>query len=167
MIIIILTKERVIMLSKKAERTVRNRSKQFPRDLDNPSDIPVDLSELEGLWNTIKSREYHWHPAVDIIDKGKDVLVKVDISGVDEKDIHLSFDGHILDISGTREKGKIRDNGTYLVKERLSGRFHRAVHLPLFVDPKGLKTRYEKGILEILVPKRKDSRKRAIKAGVG
>jgi HSP20 family protein len=93
--------------------------------------------------------------------------VKIDISGVNEKDIHLSFNGHILDISGTKEKGNTGDKVTYLVRERLSGRFHRSIHLPLFVDSKGLKTRYEKGVLEVLVPKRKGSTKRAIKTGIG
>lgn len=111
------------------------------------------------------SAGYHWHPAVDIIDRDKHLLVRVDIPGIDEKDIEISFDGHILSIAGERKDGTGTKDEEYLTSEIFYGKFHRVIHLPSSVDSRGIKARYGNGVLEITVPRKKESKKKPVKVG--
>lgn len=127
------------------------------------------FGELSDSWlydSSLGDLDYHWHPAVDIIEEDKDILVKLDIPGVDEKKINISFDGHVLAISGERKGDIGKKVDGYLTRQRFSGRFHRIIHLPITVESKGLKAKYNKGVLEILIPKKKLSKKKAIKVDV-
>lgn len=140
----------------------------FPGRFFSDVDTPHDRHVFDRwLWNyRAGGPGFHWHPDVDVIYGDKHLLISADIPGVDEKDIDVLFDGHVLNIVGERKnKKKIKDD-SYFIKERLHGKFHRVIHLPATADSKGLKARYENGVLEVLVPRKKESKKRSKKAGV-
>ncbi len=106
--------------------------------------------------------EGFWHPKVDIFESGEYLMVKIDLTGLEEKDVHVTFDGHILTIQGERKE---EDNGFedgYYNRERFFGKFHRVLHLPEMVSAEGLKARYHHGVLNIEIPKKQEAKSKEI-----
>jgi HSP20 family protein len=112
------------------------------------------------------SGDEYWHPSADIWEDGEYVMVKLDLPGLEEKDIEVTFDGHLLSIKGERGEGDIRGDNGYYSRERFYGKFHRILHLPATTSSEGLKARYYQGVLEIKVPKKEQAKRKAIKVEV-
>ena len=112
------------------------------------------------------SAEQYWHPAADIWENDEYVMVKLDLPGLAEKDMDVTFDGHLLSIKGERESGNIQSSTGYYSQERFYGKFHRILHLPANVSSEGLKARYNQGVLEIQVPKKEQAKRKAVKVDV-
>jgi HSP20 family protein len=110
--------------------------------------------------------EDFWHPPVDILEDDEYVLVKADLPGLEEKDINVNFDGHLLTIEGNRREGESRGDNGYYSRERFTGKFHRILHLPATVSAEGLKARYHQGVLEVEIPKKEQAKRKAIKIEV-
>jgi len=106
--------------------------------------------------------ETFWHPATDIVERDDSIIVRMDLPGVDGKDIEITFDGHLLTIEGERKEEMTGTGNGYYSRERLQGRFHRILHLPATVSNDGLRARYHQGVLEIEVPKREEAKRKAI-----
>jgi HSP20 family protein len=109
------------------------------------------------------SAEDYWHPSADIWENDEYVMVKLDLPGLEEKEIDVTFDGHLLSIKGERGNGDIKGGNGYYSRERYYGKFHRILHLPSSVSSEGLKARYYQGVLEIQVPKKEQAKRKAIK----
>lgn len=103
-----------------------------------------------------------WHPAIDIFENDEYVMVKADLPGLEEKDIHVTFDGHLLTIEGERKEDEAYNGDEYYSRERFWGRFHRILHLPKTVNTEGLKARYQHGVLKIEIPKKEEAKCKAI-----
>jgi len=90
----------------------------------------------------------------DIKESDKDYAVRVDMPDFDKKDIDVSYNNNTLTISGHRDNFADHNdkNDDVIVSERSSGRFARQYHLPA-VDPKNIKAEYDKGVLNITLPK--------------
>lgn len=106
--------------------------------------------------------EGYWHPAVDIFEDYEHLLVKVDLPGLEEKDIQVTFDGHLLTIQGERRDEDGNAGEEYYARERFSGKFHRILHLPATVSADGLKARYHQGVLKVEIPKKERARHKLI-----
>jgi HSP20 family protein len=92
-------------------------------------------------------------PAIDMAEDEKAVTLRVDVPGLDEKDLDVSLSGGTLVISGSRaDEWEDKGKGVFR-RERVSGSFSRGVQLPSYVDPDKLEARYEKGTLTLTVPK--------------
>ena len=76
-------------------------------------------------------------------------VVRAELPGLDpEKDIEVTVDGRILTIHAERLQ---EDSGPYRSEFRY-GSLTRSVRLPRKVDAKDVTARYEKGVLEVIVP---------------
>jgi len=90
----------------------------------------------------------HWTPRVETYRKDSDYVVRVDLPGVDPKDVHVEAEGNLLSITGER-KGKEKGpeyRGTFY------GKFERRIALPQGVETGKISAHYEHGVLEIRVP---------------
>jgi HSP20 family protein len=94
-----------------------------------------------------------WHPAVDMFEDNDNIIVKMDLPGLTKDDIDISFDGHVLSITGQRKIEEMKGEGSYWSKERFSGEFHRYIHLPMEVSSENLSAKFREGVLEVTVPK--------------
>lgn len=106
--------------------------------------------------------EGYWHPAVDIFEDDEQFMVKVDLPGLEEKDIHVTFDGHLLTIQGERRDEDSNPGEEYYSRERFRGKFHRILHLPNTVSAEGLRARYHQGVLRVEIPKKEQARQKLI-----
>jgi HSP20 family protein len=94
-----------------------------------------------------------WIPAMDLVETDADFVLRADLPGVAEEDVKIELEDRVLTISGERKaEHEQRKEGYYRV-ERSSGAFTRTLTLPEGIDPSGIKASYDKGVLEVRIPK--------------
>lgn len=96
-------------------------------------------------------------PPVDVLEAQTEIIVRADLPGTERENIELHGAPNFLVIRGT--KPPTRQEGACLRLERTFGSFQRLVVLPDSGDPARVRARYEKGVLEVRVPKVADRRK--------
>lgn len=92
-------------------------------------------------------------PAMDVIDRASEILVRADLPGLDQSDISVEIDGRTLTIWGERHEEREERDESYYYSERWAGTFKRSVDLPEGVDPKQARASFEAGVLEVCFPK--------------
>ncbi len=93
-----------------------------------------------------------WYPAVEAFMKDGKFMVRVELPGIDPKDVDLSVVGDHLIIKGTRKAHKEVREEDYLTKEIYYGSFERTITLPEGVVTDKIHASYRNGILEISMP---------------
>ena len=94
-----------------------------------------------------------WIPAMDLVETEKHFVLRADLPGLGEDDVKIELDDRVLTVSGERKaEHEERKEGYYRV-ERASGTFSRQLTLPEGVDPAAITARFDKGVLEVRVPK--------------
>jgi HSP20 family protein len=106
-----------------------------------------------------------WAPPVDVAEEGDKILVKVEVPGVNEKDLKVNFEDGLLTVSGERQFER-KDERNYHRIERTYGTFVRSFNLPRSVDASAIKASYLNGVLEIEIPKREEAKPRQIQINV-
>ncbi|HEV7922072.1 MAG TPA: Hsp20/alpha crystallin family protein [Thermoanaerobaculia bacterium] len=106
-----------------------------------------------------------WAPPVDVAEEGDRIMVKVEVPGVDEKDLKVHFEDGILSVSGERQFER-KDNRNYHRIERTYGSFVRQFSLPRSVDANAIAANYRNGVLEIEIPKREEAKPKQIEINV-
>jgi HSP20 family protein len=102
-----------------------------------------------------------WSPAIDVFETATEVLVLVEVPGVDPGSIDLAVDGDCLTLRGSKEPGELPDTVAH-VRERRFGAFHRHVRLPAEVDADKAQAEATSGVLKIRLPKRTAAKPRTI-----
>jgi HSP20 family protein len=93
-----------------------------------------------------------WEPPVDVYETEGEVVVLVELAGVDRSMIKVVLEGQVLKIYG--ERPKIEGEATRYHRMEISfGNFERLIELPTQVDPEKAEVRYENGFLRIVLPK--------------
>lgn len=95
-------------------------------------------------------------PLVDIFETAENFVVEVELPGFERDDLSLSICCNMLVIEGVKREEKGGQQVTYICVERSFGRFSRTVEIPPAVDIKGIKAKYEKGLLSVTFPRLKD-----------
>ena len=99
--------------------------------------------------------------------KGDDTVIRASMPGVKPEDIQVSIEDNVLTIRGSTAAEHQETEGAFLMRERRSGSFHRALRLPDSVDPDKVEPRYSHGILTITVPKAEAKRARQLQVHFG
>jgi HSP20 family protein len=106
-----------------------------------------------------------WAPLVDIREEPERFVLYADIPGVDPQDIEVQMDRGLLTIKGERRPEMSGDKGRFSRIERLHGGFHRRFALPDSADPEGIEAHGHQGVLQVIIPKRPESKPRRIQVG--
>ncbi len=92
-------------------------------------------------------------PEMDISETTREVVVKMDLPGVEPEDLEISLSGDVLTITGRRsEEVEDRDANVFLC-ERHYGAFQRVVQLPCPVEPEKVDARFRRGVLTVRLKK--------------
>jgi HSP20 family protein len=98
-------------------------------------------------------REGVWHPAADVYEDDATVTVKVELPDMEQKDIEIRVEDHVLTIRGERRHGKeIRKENFHRI-ERYFGPFQRSFSLPCDLDSSRISASCACGVLTIIIPK--------------
>ncbi|MBI1734236.1 MAG: Hsp20/alpha crystallin family protein [Candidatus Rokubacteria bacterium] len=107
--------------------------------------------------------ERAWSPAIDMVERKDEIVVRVDLPGLEEKDIEVSVDDGRLTIRGERkETREEKDEGYEYYCERRAGAFFRGLPLPTGVDADKVKASFKNGVLEVHLPKAKESKPKKV-----
>jgi HSP20 family protein len=108
-----------------------------------------------------------WLPAMDLVETDDDFVLKADLPGLSEKDVNIELEDNVLTISGERRsEHEERKEGLHRV-ERASGGFTRSLTLPEGVDPEAIKASFDRGVLEVHIPKPEQRKPRKVAISVG
>ena len=108
-----------------------------------------------------------WAPAVDVYETRDDLVVVAEVSGVREKDIHLSIVEDVLSLKGQRTPAAEAEEEHYHRIERWAGNFERHIQLPVPVQGDRVRASYRDGVLEVRLPKIEEVKPREIRIDVG
>ena len=106
-------------------------------------------------------------PAVDIYEDEHSIALKVEVPGIDEKDIDVRLENNTLTIRGERKFEKEEKEENFRRVERQYGGFTRSFTLPNTVDTESIQANYDKGILKIQLAKKAEAKPKQIKVNVG
>ncbi len=121
------------------------------------------FDQFFGYSPTFGMADQTWAPAVDMLETRDELMVAVDLPGLNEKDINLSITGDTLVIQGERREPDSHEQATPYRRERWYGRFQRSFSLPMPVQTDRVKARYRVGVLTVSLPKAEEIRPREIK----
>ena len=94
-----------------------------------------------------------WAPAINVVEKDDKFVAKVELPGVHEEDVNVSIFGDMMIIDGEKEaESEVKKKG-YSYSETTYGSFSRTVAIPSVVDIEKITANFDKGVLEIDLPK--------------
>jgi len=105
-------------------------------------------------------------PPVDVYEDEHSFTLKIDVPGIDEKDIDVHVDNNTLTIYGERELEKEEKEENFRRVERHYGSFTRSFTLLDSVDPEQISAHYDKGVLKINLAKKAEAKPKQIKVNV-
>lgn len=106
--------------------------------------------------------------AVDVVDKDKEIQIRAELPGMEEKDIDVRVSDGMLTIQGEKkeEKEEGEAEGRYYLSERRYGSFQRSFQLPDGVDLDSIEAKFKNGVLTISLPRTKEAQEKSKKIEV-
>src|SRR5579871_1300707 len=106
-------------------------------------------------------------PAVDIYEDSKKVVLKLEVPGIEEKDLDVRVENNTLTVKGERKFEKEEKEQNFHRIERHYGSFYRAFTLPTTVDADHVEANYNAGVLKLELKKKAEAQPKQIKVNVG
>jgi HSP20 family protein len=135
--------------------TIQNRINRFVRESYSPEG-PEEALTTTGF-----------APPVDIYEDEHTIAVKMEVPGIDEKDIDVRIENNTLTVHGERKMEKEEKEENFRRVERQYGSFTRSFTLPSSVDTGQVSAHYDKGVLRINLAKKAEAKPKQIKVNVG
>src|SRR5438270_5468391 len=135
--------------------TLQNRLNRFVRQSYSP----------EGPEEALTTTSFA--PPVDIYEDEHNITLKMEVSGIDEKDIDVHIESNTLTVRGERKFEKEEKEENFRRVERQYGSFTRSFTLPNSVETENVQANYDKGVLEIRLAKKAEAKPKQIKVKVG
>jgi HSP20 family protein len=108
-----------------------------------------------------------WVPPMDLVETDDHFVLRADLPGLDEQDVKIEVNDNVLTVSGERRfEHEAKKDGFYRL-ERGAGRFDRSLTLPEGVDFDAIAATFDKGVLEVRVPKPEQRKPRRVEIAVG
>ncbi len=135
--------------------------------------FPDPFDALVGLQQALDSyRTSDWlrsgpsaggaYPPLNVFRKGDDFVLITELPGVKKSELDIQINRNTIRLAGTKEV-KYPEKASLHRRERLEGRFDRAVTLPIEIDADGVKAEYQDGILALLLPRAQRDKPKSIK----
>jgi HSP20 family protein len=105
-------------------------------------------------------------PAAEMQETSDAIHLKLEIPGMDAKDIDVQVSAEAVSISGERkEETKTEEKGMTRTEFRY-GKFQRVIPLPARVENTNVKAEYKNGILQLTLPKAEDEKNKVVKVNI-
>lgn len=123
----------------------------------NLDDMFARMPSLLGRWPRFAAdgEGTEWAPSVDISETDTEYLLKAQLPAVKKEDMHITFDGGMLTISGERKREKEDKGEKFHRIESLHGCFSRSFSLPDAIDAAAIRAEGKDGVITVHVPKSK------------
>ena len=114
---------------------------------------------MERLWRgfgpryVVRNGVEHWRVPLDVVEDGDNIVVQASIPGAKADDIEAHVEDGVLTVGAETSSEAETKDGSYLLRERRTGSYHRSIRLPGSVDADKAESSYENGVLTITFPK--------------
>jgi HSP20 family protein len=131
-------------------------------------------NEMNRLFNTVfdaptpgnsGSTLRRWMPPMDLVETDDHFVLRADLPGLSEDDVKIEFEDGTLTVSGERKAEHESKNEGYYRVERAFGSFSRSLTLPQGIDPEAVTAHFDRGVLEVRIPKPEERKPRRIEIG--
>ncbi len=130
---------------------LQNRVNSLFRDLNEGED-PVAASSFV--------------PPVDIYEDAQKVMLKLEVPGIDQRDLDVRIENHTLTVKGVRNFEAEEKEQNFHRIERRYGSFYRAFTLPNTVDTESVAASYNAGVLKLELTKKPEAQPKQIQVKV-
>jgi HSP20 family protein len=117
---------------------------------------------ISNVWGGNGGASTSYAPALDVSEKENNFELRVDIPGMDPKDLDIQVRGNTVTITGQRKDEREEKGKTWHRVERRTGSFSRTITLPCEIDEKEVAAEYTNGVLSVTLPKSEQARPRKI-----
>src|SRR3982751_382068 len=133
-------------------------------------------NEMNRLFNTVfdtpgpgngGATMRRWMPAMDLVESGEHFVLRADLPGMSEDDVNIEFEDGTLTVSGERKTEHEDSKEGFHRVERSFGAFSRSLTLPQGIDPEAVSAKFDRGVLEIRIPKPEERKPRRISIAHG
>jgi HSP20 family protein len=133
-------------------------------------------SEMNRLFNTFfdtpttggnGSAARRWVPSMDLVETEEHFVLRADLPGLSEEDVAIELEDNVLTVSGERKaEHEDKKEGFYRM-ERSFGQFRRSLTLPDGVNADAIAATFDRGVLEVRIPKPEQRKPRKVAIQVG
>ena len=108
-----------------------------------------------------------WTPAMDLLETEDEFVLRADLPGLSEADVNIELEDNVLTLSGERKTEHEDKREGFYRMERSYGAFSRSLTLPKGIDPEAVTAAFDRGVLEVRVPKPEQRKPRRISINAG
>jgi len=144
-----------------ARHHASNRGKNMPLVKWSPFMEPFNFDKFFDDFQ--KGSTAGFSPAIDMYEKGNNVIVEAQLPGIDAEKVDISVEDDVLTIQGKMEKKSEVEEENYFRREIHKGSFYRSVLLPAHVEGDKAQAEFEEGLLKVIIPKVRKSAAKKIK----
>ena len=108
-----------------------------------------------------------WLPPMDLIEAADQYVLRADLPGLSDGDVSIQLEDNVLTISGERKAEHEQQQEGYYRLERAFGAFSRSLTLPDGVEPDGVQAHFDRGVLEIRIPKPEQKKPKTVQITLG
>jgi HSP20 family protein len=108
-----------------------------------------------------------WLPPMDLVETADHYVLRADLPGLSDGDVNVQLEDNVLTISGERKAEHVDQQEGYYRLERAFGEFSRSLTLPDGVDPDSVQAHFDRGVLEIRIPKPEQKKPRTVQITLG
>jgi HSP20 family protein len=98
-------------------------------------------------------------PSINVSEDDEKITIKVELPGVEPKDVHLTLENDTLIIEGEKKEEKKSEKEEFKIIESAYGQFKRVIALPNSIDANKIEANYKNGVLNIILPKKEEAKK--------
>ena len=133
-------------------------------------------SEMNRLFNTFFDTPTtggnggtvrRWVPSMDLVETDDHFVLRADLPGLTDGDVSIELEDNVLTVAGERKAEHEEKKEGFYRMERSFGQFRRSLTLPEGVDPDGISATFDKGVLEVRIPKPEERKPRRVAIQVG
>ena len=133
-------------------------------------------NEMNRLFNTFfepaqtgrgNGTPRRWMPPMDLVETADHYVLRADLPGLSDEDVSIQFEDNVLTISGERKTEHHDEQEGYYRLERAFGSFARSLTLPDGVDPDSVQAHFDRGVLEISIPKPERKKPKTVQISLG
>src|SRR3954452_4109968 len=108
-----------------------------------------------------------WLPPMDLVETDDHFVLRADLPGLSEEDVSIELEDSVLTVAGERQAEHEDKREGFCRLERSFGQFRRSLTLPEGVDADGITAAFDKGVLEVRIPKPEETKPRKVAIKVG
>lgn len=128
--------------------------------------------DIHRLFDTLLGNEpngelQRWSPAMDLVEADDHFVLRADLPGLSEEDVDIEVRDNVLRVSGERKAEHERTERGWHRVERSFGRFGRTLTLPEGIEPDAISASFDRGVLEVRIPKPEERKPRRVQIEVG